>query len=39
MNQALTDGGFGGVRGAGTSFSPERLKALYTDHAAYVAKF
>ena len=35
----LTVGGFGGVMGAKTPFTPEKLKELYPDHAAYVAKF
>jgi hypothetical protein len=35
----LTAGGFGGVTGAKRPFSPETLRALYPDHAAYVAKF
>ena len=35
----LSAGGFGGVTGAKTPFSAERLAALYPDHAAYVAKF
>ena len=35
----ITAGGMGGVMGLKKSFPPETLKALYTDQAAYVAKF
>ncbi len=36
---ALSGGGFGSVMGSKTAFTPDQLKALYPDHAAYVAKF
>ncbi len=35
----LTAGGYGGMTGSKKPFSAETLKALYPDHAAYVAKF
>jgi hypothetical protein len=35
----LTPGGMGGVMGAKRPFSAEMLKSLYTDQAAYAAKF
>jgi hypothetical protein len=35
----LSAGGMGGVTGAKKPLAPEALKALYADHAAFVAKF
>ncbi|GGA36852.1 alpha/beta hydrolase domain-containing protein [Sphingomonas psychrolutea] len=35
----LSAGGMGGVTGAKKPFAPERLKALYANHAAYLATF
>ena len=35
----LTAGGIGGVTGAKKPFGTDTLKALYPNHAAYVAKF
>ena len=35
----LTAGGMGGISGKKKPFTPEQLKALYPDQAAYLAKF
>ena len=35
----LSAGGMGGITGTKKPFAPEVLKALYPDHAAYLAKF
>lgn len=35
----ITPGGMGGVTGLKRPFPPETLKALYPDHAAYIARF
>jgi Alpha/beta hydrolase domain len=35
----MTVGGFGGVMGTKKPFQPATLKAMYPDHAAYVASF